>query len=221
MIGIKVDIFLQDSLTGEYLQLPIVPEKIPWTDGDALPDTVRILNLGNIDFPNGVDLDSLTLEAFFPANYDPFLCATSNILKPLEYRNKISGWKDSGRPVQVVIPAAGINHTMYVSNFTWELAGFEGDLYYSLMFRQYKTIKPKQLTPGGTAPDPNKKTAADRTAAPKSNLPKTYTVKSGDTLIRIAKSLGIADWRTGLYNKNKDVIGPDPGKIYPGQVLKL
>jgi len=219
--GINVDIFLQDSLTGEYLQIPVVPERIPWTDGDALADTVRILNLGNIDFPNGVDLDSLTLESFFPANYDPFLCATSNLLKPLEYRNKLSGWKDTGRPVQVIIPTAGINHRMYVSSFSWDLRGFEGDLYYSVTFKLFRTIKPKQLTPGGTAPDPNKKTVADRPAGPESVLPKTYTVKTGDTLVKIAKSLGIADWRTGVYNKNKAVIGPDPGKIYPGQVLKL
>lgn len=220
MKQVNVDIHIRNTVTGEYLQLPVVPAEIPWTDGDTQADTVKVLNLGNIDFPSGVDLDSLTLASFFPAEYDPFLCATSNLLSPLDYRNKISSWKDAGTPLQVIIPAAGINHTMYVKSFQHSFKGL-GDLYYTLTFVQYKTIKPKQLTPGGTAPPPGKKSAVDRPAAPKATLPKTYTVKAGDTLTRIAKALGITDWRTNLYEKNKAVIGPDPAKILPGQVLKI
>jgi hypothetical protein len=46
-----------------------------------------------------------------------------------------------------------------------------------------------------------------------------YTVKSGDSLAAIGKRLRI-DWHA-IYNLNKAVIGPDPGKIFPGQVLRL
>jgi nucleoid-associated protein YgaU len=48
--------------------------------------------------------------------------------------------------------------------------------------------------------------------------PRTYTVRSGDTLSRIAAKLGIADWRR-LYEANRGVIGSDPNRIFPGQVL--
>ena len=49
--------------------------------------------------------------------------------------------------------------------------------------------------------------------------PSTYVVKKGDTLINIAKKYNL-NWKD-LYKKNKDVIGSNPNKIYPGQVLKL
>jgi hypothetical protein len=52
------------------------------------------------------------------------------------------------------------------------------------------------------------------TAAP----PRTYTVRSGDTLSGIAAQLGISDWRR-LYEANRGVVGPDPNRIFPGQVL--
>jgi nucleoid-associated protein YgaU len=50
---------------------------------------------------------------------------------------------------------------------------------------------------------------------------RTYTVKSGDTLSRIAKeTLGDASAYMKIFNANKDQLS-DPDKIKPGQVLKL
>jgi nucleoid-associated protein YgaU len=49
----------------------------------------------------------------------------------------------------------------------------------------------------------------------------TYTVKSGDTLSRIAKEkLGDANAYMEIFNANKDQLS-DPDKIKPGQVLKI
>ena len=49
----------------------------------------------------------------------------------------------------------------------------------------------------------------------------TYTVKSGDTLSKIAKErLGDANAYMKIFNANKDQLS-DPDKIKPGQVLKI
>jgi len=49
----------------------------------------------------------------------------------------------------------------------------------------------------------------------------TYTVKSGDTLSKIAKEhLGDANAYMDIFNANKDQL-TDPDKIKPGQVLKM
>jgi nucleoid-associated protein YgaU len=60
----------------------------------------------------------------------------------------------------------------------------------------------------------------------------TYTVRSGDCLWSIARSTIIADgavpngastaelWRR-IYDVNADVIGANPGLIFPGQVLEI
>jgi len=50
---------------------------------------------------------------------------------------------------------------------------------------------------------------------------RTYTVKAGDTLSKIAKeTLGDSNAYMKIFNANKDLLS-DPDKIKPGQVLKL
>ena len=59
------------------------------------------------------------------------------------------------------------------------------------------------------------------TGAAASKSAKTYTVKSGDTLSRIAKEhLGDANAYMDIFELNRDQLS-DPDKIKPGQVLKL
>jgi nucleoid-associated protein YgaU len=50
---------------------------------------------------------------------------------------------------------------------------------------------------------------------------KTYTVKAGDTLSKIAKELlGDASAYTRIFNANRDQLS-DPDRIKPGQVLNI
>jgi nucleoid-associated protein YgaU len=63
--------------------------------------------------------------------------------------------------------------------------------------------------------------AANTPAPAAAAAPKTYTVKSGDTLSKIAKDhLGNANDYMKIFNLNKDQLS-DPDKIKPGQVLRL
>lgn len=219
--GIDVEITIRDNDTGQYLLIPVLPPSIQYQDGAAQANTVQILDLGDVDFPNGVALDSCSWASFFPARYDPSYCATSQLLSPEGYRNKLSGWKDNSTSLQLIIPAAGISKTMYLSTFTWDYGkGHEGDIYYQLSFVELKSIRPKKLTPQGTVPPKGKKEPADRKPAPAKPKPKTYTVKSGDSLSLIAKKLGISSWKT-IYEKNKGTIGANPNLIKVGQVFKL
>ena len=58
------------------------------------------------------------------------------------------------------------------------------------------------------------------TAAPPSAA-RTYTVKAGDTLSKIAKAtLGDAQAYPRIFDANRDQLS-DPDKIKPGQVLRL
>jgi len=57
--------------------------------------------------------------------------------------------------------------------------------------------------------------------APSPQGERTYTVKSGDTLSKIAKEmLGNANAYMDIFNANKDQL-TDPNTIKPGQVLKI
>jgi nucleoid-associated protein YgaU len=63
--------------------------------------------------------------------------------------------------------------------------------------------------------------AAGGVMPPPMTTAKTYTVKAGDTLSKIAKEyLGNANAYMDIFNANTDQLS-DPDKIKPGQVLKI
>jgi nucleoid-associated protein YgaU len=64
--------------------------------------------------------------------------------------------------------------------------------------------------------------AASQSAGPAAqSAARTYTVKSGDTLSKIAKELlGDANAYREIFNANRDQL-TDPDQIKPGQVLKI
>jgi nucleoid-associated protein YgaU len=73
-----------------------------------------------------------------------------------------------------------------------------------------------------TIPDWSKEIVADIKATNVATAAaETYTVKSGDTLSKIAKEkLGNANAYMEIFNANRDQL-TDPDKIKPGQVLKI
>jgi nucleoid-associated protein YgaU len=76
---------------------------------------------------------------------------------------------------------------------------------------QQEIVADIRATGGQTATPQQSATQADR----------TYTVKAGDTLSKIAKeTLCNANAYMEIFNANKDLLS-DPDKIKPGQVLKI
>jgi nucleoid-associated protein YgaU len=74
---------------------------------------------------------------------------------------------------------------------------------------------PSAATGASAPPKPAASAPAPAPAA------KTYTVKSGDTLSKIAKEhLGSAGAYMKIFELNKDQLS-DPDRIQPGQVLRL
>ena len=62
-----------------------------------------------------------------------------------------------------------------------------------------------------------------RRAGPGASSERTYTVQSGDTLSRIARSqMGTSDWSAvqALAELNRQVV-PDPDRLAPGTVLRI
>jgi nucleoid-associated protein YgaU len=72
-----------------------------------------------------------------------------------------------------------------------------------------------------TVPDWRNDIIADIKVDPNATKVKTYTVKSGDTLSKIAKDhLDDANAYMNIFDANTDQLS-DPDKIKPGQVLKI
>ncbi|WP_434740304.1 transglycosylase family protein [Micromonospora sp. SH-82] len=80
---------------------------------------------------------------------------------------------------------------------------------------------------GPVSPSGGSTSAADAAAqraeqpASRSTDRDTYVVEAGDTLVKIAAAHDVTGGWQALHERNKDVIGDDPGLIIPGQRLTL
>ena len=154
-LGIEVDITIKDE-SGNYITIPVNPKEIVYKDGSGKYKTVDIIDVGSVDFFSGVELDTLSFSSFFPARYDPGYCRYTNLKTPIEYRNWFSDWKGcntatntgEAAKLQVIIPAAGINKTMRLYDFQWTFKGYEGDIYYSVVFKEFKDVLPITVSAG-------------------------------------------------------------------------
>ena len=101
--------------------------------------------------------------------------------------------------------------------------------YYQALVDANPTVSPEKLKPGMTItlpPDSQVKQShkASKPAASSSTASdgKTYTVKSGDSLYKIAKKLyGNGEKSDDIYQANKQTIGPDSTRLQVGMVLTL
>ena len=100
--------------------------------------------------------------------------------------------------------------------------------FYVAIMRANPKLDANHLRPGTriTLPDisdvkPGAAQLARETQSPDSTG-KTYTVKSGDTLYRISKSLyGTGRRADSIYEMNKESIGPDKSHLKLGLILRL
>ncbi|MER8222250.1 LysM peptidoglycan-binding domain-containing M23 family metallopeptidase [Streptomyces sp. NPDC094143] len=63
--------------------------------------------------------------------------------------------------------------------------------------------------------------AAEKKAAEKGTGARTYTVKAGDYLAKIADDQNVSGGWKKLYSDNRDAVGDDPSLIHPGLKLTL
>ena len=69
---------------------------------------------------------------------------------------------------------------------------------------------------------PNQREDFDPSPIQKPTPSKTYVVQQGDDLSEIAKgAYGVRDYYMLIYNANKNVIGPNPDVVIPGQILYI
>ena len=96
----------------------------------------------------------------------------------------------------------------------------DGKLYFKGMVKNQDEVN-KIWDAIKTVPDWRNDVVAEVTIDPNAKAAATYTVKSGDTLSKIAKEhLGDANAYMKIFEANRDQLS-DPNKIQPGQVLKI
>lgn len=196
------------------LQLPVKPTE--FNVSVAHKNTlVNVIQVGDINLMGKTGLREISLSSFFPAK-DYNFSINSGRKSPIIYVNQLEAWRKSGKPVRVIITDL-LNMEATIESFVWGEKDATGDIYYTLNLKEYKKIKTKKATVTIATVKPTTR----ETKAPESNAGRTYTVKSGDCLWKIAKQFyGNGSQYTKIYNANTDKI-KNPNLIYVGQVLTI
>lgn len=132
----------------------------------------------------------------------------------------MNGFLLSKNPLRFIITETAVNVPVIVASHNSIFRGGEyGDVNFDLSLRTWSDMKVAKKA-GGTgskAATVNKKPRTDM-----KEKKKIYTVKSEDSLSKIAKlELGDSSQWSRIYQLNKKVIGQNPNAIKPGQKLVL
>ena len=209
-----MDLFLIDQEGGERFQFPVNPEEIQIRTEKQF-ETVNIIQLGEIDFPNQEKVKEITFSSFFPQEYDSSYCRYPNIPDPQEAMKKLTDWT-TGRKVLRLLVGKPINVLVFLTAHTSIFKGGEpGDIYFDLTCRTYRSVTVRQLSsPAAGSQQSNR--------VDEKLVPKIYTVKPGDNLWKIAQlQYGDASKLNGIYETNKALIGKDKNLIQPGMKLVM
>lgn len=212
---------MEFSLTdgkGKKFQFPVNPEEVTISRQKGF-DTTTILSYGEFDFPQGEKVKEISFSSFFPKEYNPAYCTYEDIPDPQEAMNTLNGFLLSKSPLRFIITETAVNVPVIVASHNSTFRGGEyGDVNFDLSLRTWSEMKvAKKAGTGSKSVTVNKKPRTDM-----KEKKKTYTVKSGDSLSKIAKlELGDSSQWSRLYQLNKKTIGKNPNAIKPGQKLVL
>ncbi|WHX47878.1 LysM peptidoglycan-binding domain-containing protein [Paenibacillus woosongensis] len=209
-----MEIRLIDEAAGTDFVFPVNPEEVRITRGKGY-ETLNMLSYGEFDMATAERVREITFSSFFPARWGDHEMQPA----PKEAMHLLTEMMNSKRPVRLIIENL-VNLLVFITVHDTTFKGGEpDDIYFDLTARMWR--QPKVHTKAGSAAGSgNSGGGSNRPDLKKT--PKAYTVKSGDSLSKIAKlELGDSSKWSAIYNLNKKMIGPNPNLIKPGQKLVM
>ena len=217
-----------DFYMGKVL-LPVAPKKLQLKiKGNN--KTVTLINEGEVNILKTSGLTDIDFEILLPHKEESY-ARYKNGFQPIEYYLGVfEKMKRNKEKFQFIVSRKLPNgKSMYGTNMKVSLEdytikedfddGFDAVVSIKLkQYRDYGTKKYATFSSSGNIASVTKERAASE------NTPsmKTYTVKPGDSLWKIAALLlGVGSKWNIIYEANKSVIGGNPNLIYPGQVLTI
>lgn len=158
----------------------------------------------------------MTIESFFP-NQQYSFCLYNDFPQPYDCIKMLLKWKDSGKPIRVIVTETPINYAMAIESITYSEIDGTGDVYFILELKEYKFIKASNVTTTTTANGTTLKVS--ETKRETKPIPSEYVVKKGDTLWGIAKKVTGEGSNYKVIAKKNNIKNPDLLKV--GQRLVI
>lgn len=205
----RMDYYLSFNNNKERLRLPVIPSSFNIT----IPHqntSVDITNLGEINLIGKTGLATMTIESFFPKQQYSF-CFYNDFPTPYECIKLLLKWKDSGKPIRVIVTDTPINYAMAIESLTYSEVDGTGDVYFTLDLKEYKFVKTTTVQVGQLkSPQTKRQTKSTQ---------KEYVVKEGDTLWGIAKKTTGNGDNYKIIAKKNNIKNPD--NLQVGQRLVI
>jgi hypothetical protein len=146
----------------DFFFFPVPPTDVQAQYGHTFSD-FEVVGLGEAAMRGGDKLASLSLESFFPMQYDRTLVdgyyANAKLPKPYEFEQIIHQIRIIGRPCQLIIGGTNINWTCMIRDFRVEHRGGEpGDIYFGIDFKKHRLISVEKRKAGAAAGGSNRPT---------------------------------------------------------------
>lgn len=186
---------------------PALPEDIQGKSS-AKYQSFDIISQGAVKAPMGTDVEEITWsgEFFGEAKKDEPIVQTDAWKDPVDCVNILKEYLRKGTVLNLIVTGTWINLDVTVASFQPKAYGAFGNIKYSITFAQKKELALYTTKELKISTSKKKKTTS-RKKSSTSTSAKTYTVKSGDTLWKIAQKYYKkgSQW-TKIYNVNKKTI---------------
>lgn len=213
-------VYLKTKEESDTIQLPVNPSQMN-IKLEGSNTAYSILDFGEIVIPDYRKLITIDLEGFFPTAEAPYV-VSEKLHTPLYYADKLMDWVEQKAILRFITGKSvyDINLLCILTKVDIsEKPGAPEDIYYNLSLKEYRehTVNEVTFTQEEKTTKVIQKSSHTRPATQKKT--KMYTVKSGDTLWKIAKQyLGGGSRYSEIAALNSI---KNPNLIYPGQTLKL
>lgn len=232
------DFYFKDD--SDVLAFPITPSELSIKVGSK-NKVVTLINEGDINILKSPALIDVEFEARFPMRKYPYSREVSDFQN---YFDKFKELKENKKSFRFIVARTTLkDKRSWDTNILVSLEDFElkenadegDDVIVAFKLRQYKHygVKKLDISQYGVSKTTYSVSNQSRSGNNGSSSTKTYTVKSGDCLWNIAKSMyNDGSLWTKIYNANKTAINEDARKhgkadssnghwIYPGLTLTI
>ena len=207
--------------------LPVTPQKLELKISNG-NKTITLIDEGEVTILKAAGLTEVELECMLPQTPYPFAVYQDGFRDAKFFLDHFEALKTCRRPfLFIVCRRMPQGQTLFDTNMRVSMEDYkitenakEGfDVNVKIALKQWRDYGTKTVTLTADGTQANIETQRETDNAPAAQ---TYEVKKGDCLWHIARKFyGDGSRYPVIYDANKELIGGNPNRIYPGQVLLI